>query len=245
MPITLPAEARAALDRLIAQHGTADEAAAVLYDDNFRHRQRLAGLKEQLEDKDAEITSLRGKIEKSGKGVKDGEVVLSAEDAKTWKELQELGLKPAEIKKQLEEGGKSAKELAEVREAEREAAVATAAGYKPGVLRTLTRDKGLYVELREVDVTTDGKTEKKKVAYVRKVTDAKEAGEPLQAYAERELKDYLPALKQGGSEEEEELGPEGIQVPEQIPASGKASGKVNPVKAYIDQKYGKKSDART
>lgn len=243
MTVTLPPEAKAALDRLIAQHGSAEEAAAVLYDDNYRHRQRAQQLKTDAEDAQEDAKRWRAKAEAKGNGAKDGELVLTVDEAKTWKEFQDLKLKPADLKKQLEDGEKSTRELAEVRETEREAGVAAAAGYKPSVLRMVTKDKGLHVELREVPVTTDGKTEKKKVPYVRKVSDDKSAGEPLTDYVERDLKDLLPSLKVATTDEEEGLG-DTVQIPEQRPASGKPS-KADPVKSYLDKKYGTPETKKT
>jgi len=51
------------------------------------------------------------------------------------------------------------------------------------------------IEMRDVSETVDGKQETKKVPHVRPADDEKAHLEPLTTYAERELADYLPALR--------------------------------------------------
>lgn len=119
-------------------------------------------------------------------------VVLTPEQAKDWTAYQALG-KPDEVKTKMStlEG--------EIAKRDREivmASAADAAGYKAAVLTKLPGAEKLKFEVREEQV--DGKATK--VAYVTGSGEGAKT-EKLSEYAEREWKDFIPALSADASSE--------------------------------------------
>lgn len=174
--------AQSIADRLVARYGNADAALAVLSQENFEYREEKRTLKEQLDAAKAQ-------------GLKDGEVKLSAADAKAYAAFQALNLAPEKISEALTERDAVKATLAERDRAAEIHAMATAAGFKASVLTDLAKTKGLHLELRETQVQkADGSTETQKVPHVRYAAKTDAALEPLAAFATRELADYLPSL---------------------------------------------------
>lgn len=174
------------VDRLVTRYGTLEAALNVLAGENFEHRETIRTLNEK-------ITGL----EKSQ--VPNGALVLSADEKKVWDSIKAANIPIEKIVERVK--------LADTLEAQQREHDfgklvddgAAAVKFNASVLRGLLRDKGYSLELRDV-LQTDGKTTAK-MPYIRKANDDKAAWEPLATAAEREFKDYLPALKalpQGG-----------------------------------------------
>lgn len=156
--------------KLLRRHGDdAGAVAALLYQENYQHRERIRQLT-------AENAELKGKVPAADA------VVLTAEQAKSWQAYQSLG-KPEEVTAQLERTKKLERDQLVGKAAE-------AAKFKPAVLGTLLGD--MPVEVKEVEA--DGK--KVAVAYV---TPAGGAATPLTDYAKANWADFLPALEAASS----------------------------------------------
>jgi len=137
-----------------------------------------ATLREQRRDLRTENATLKAQV------APEGAVVLTGDDAAAYQAYQALG-KPGDLTKRLESGDAAIKRTAEL---ERDAVVAeaaTAAGYKPSVLRDRAGDLPLTVK----EVTVDGKPVKR--AFI---TPQGQGEQELTAYAQQQWADYLPAL---------------------------------------------------
>lgn len=124
-----------------------------------------------------------------------GSLVLVGEDVTNYNTYKTFG-KPAEVKAKLDSEARLQGELAASKRKETRAAAAKAHGFNAAVLSDRLDLAQFDVEMREV--TENGA--KKSVAHVRKAGDDKAAWEPLTAVAERDWKDYLPALKSSGGD---------------------------------------------
>jgi len=147
-------------------------------------RAALRVLADQQLDYRREIRDAKGKLPKAG------EVVLSADDAKTWEAFRALGKTPKQIGESIAAVDALTTENTSLKV---EKVIAEAAGlvnYKPSVLTELAKLKGFRVEVRE-----DGKgDEKKKVAYAVKGEGDEAEESELTAFAADSLADFLPAL---------------------------------------------------
>lgn len=158
--------------------------------DNEKYRARL-----RAATKGEELKSEEEKLP-------EGSVVLTAPDAQSWNAYRAIGKSPAEIVSAMQTGEAATKERDTLKQSvmdhEREKVTreaAQAVGYKPSVLGEQLRGRNAVIEMRDADVTTNGKVERKKLPHVV-IGEGKDAKvEQLTAYAERELVDYLPALK--------------------------------------------------
>lgn len=149
--------------------------ASTLFDENFQLRERNRELKSQIPA--------------------DGSMVLSAEDAKKYKAIVDLGVEPKDIKAALEKLPvleKENKELAGM-ETLREIADIGLDGSK--LKLSVLKD-----QLQKYpDAVVSFKTEKDKsgnevkVAFIKTTNDAAEV--PFTQFASESLADYLPALK--------------------------------------------------
>lgn len=183
-----------AAKRFIARFASAEEAVRRLMVDNYRQREKLrtgspsdnGDSSRELEDLQTENDALLSKIPK------DGQVVVSKEDAEALTKYKALGT-PEEVKTKVDKSGELETKLTDKDREEVVRTAAKAAGFSETVLLDQVRSRGLTVEMR--DQTADGKTVK--VAFVK--TSAKDAAfEPLTTMVERDLKDYLLALKASG-----------------------------------------------
>lgn len=175
-------ELTAQLLRLIEKRGGGESGAQAvalkLLDDNEKARDGRRKFKERAEAAEAKIP-------------KEGEVVLSKEDAASFELYKALG-KPDEVKKKIEDGTTAATTLSE---RDRQSAIAEAATLaqipNAKLLAKLADPKkeNFIVELR--DEIREGKSVK--VPFARKNED-KAAFMPLMDFAKKELVDYMPAL---------------------------------------------------
>lgn len=153
------------------------EQVSKLENDNYKQR-------DEIRDYKSKITTLEGKVPA------DGAIVLTGDDASHWTAYQALG-KPDEITKKITDGTTAQQERDTL---VRTAAVRDAAdvtGFDADVLKERLGE--LLPEMREVD--QDGK--KVRQAFVKDgATDV-----PLAQYAEQKWPKYLPALKQGGTQQ--------------------------------------------
>jgi hypothetical protein len=165
---------QAGLTALKARHsGDLERAVTVLFDENYKLRERNRVLKEK-----ADAATLP-----------EGASVLTQEELAVLEAYRKLGA-PDDLvpKSELD------KVTSELNQVSRERLAATAAstyGYDPSVLSDLVRDKALHLEVK--DETVDGKP--KKVFYTRPLNDAEAKLVPLDKHVTESLAAYLPALK--------------------------------------------------
>lgn len=173
-------------DRLVAKYGTLEAALTVLAGENYEYRDTLRAQSDEL-------ASLRKKVPA------DGALVLTADQKKVWDAIVASGVPIEKVAERIKRAGELETQLAEadfVRLVDEGAATMK---YNATVLRSLLKDKGYTLEVRDM-LQADGKTIK--FPFVRKAGDDKAAWEKLDVAAERDFKEFLPALKanpQGGN----------------------------------------------
>ena len=167
-------------DRMIAKYGTASAALAVVVGENY-----------DLRDWRRNAESTIAELKKSKP--KDGAVVLSADDAKAFAEFQALGLNPADVRSGLTERDTLKGQVAETTLKDLAHDAAKAAGYTNGrVLFEQVKSRGLALSMK--DETVNGATVR--VPYVTPSGEGQQAVR-LGEYVDRELSDYIPALRAG------------------------------------------------
>lgn len=170
-------ESEAKFQVQLAQCGGSHEALAKkLWVEALTNRQRHSETKQEL-------IALKARIP-------DGSLVLIGEDVTNFNAFKALG-KPAEVKAKLDSLTTIQGELATAKKKEARSAAAKAHGFNAAILSDRLDIAQFDLEMREV---TEGTT-KKQVAHVRKAGDDKAVWELLPVVAERDWKDYLPALK--------------------------------------------------
>jgi hypothetical protein len=197
-----------------------------------------------IEDIESDNAKLREKNRKAkadleevqGKLPTDGSVSVPKEDAELLAKFKEIQLKPEEIVAKI----KTASDLeAKVAESERRETVrkaAEATGFKEAVLSDLAVAKGLKLELNEETVTENGETRQVPIAYVK---DAQGVKTKLSEYAEKNLVDFLPALKV----EAEDGGGEGTAGKPWVKSGGGPAPKTNLVDKFIEERDKKINEA--
>lgn len=208
-------------------HGDSNEAIRVLLRDNKKARTRASKAEQELAD-----------LKTKGRIAPDGAVILTGDDAvKVWptisKFLSENKLTPEQLIEAHTKAGKLEGEVSTMKRKELYATVATELGWNGDALAEVLELKKLDVRMGEVVVKDDdGKSVKKLVPQVRTSGDDKAPWEPLETFAEENLKTFIPALAATESEEgsaprtrkEREQQTTGTRVPEQTrsrPSTGK------------------------
>jgi hypothetical protein len=167
----------AAFQRLLDQHkNDGVGVASKLFDENYQLRTKLREAKEKLP--------------------KEGEVVLSVDDAKEWDAFRALNVKAADAKKAIESVPKLEKQNKELAAMEgfRELADIGLDGSKlklPVLKDQLTTKFPDAVLSFRTEKDKDGKEQR--VAYIKK--SDKDSETSFADFASKELADYLPALK--------------------------------------------------
>lgn len=156
-----------AVEGLIARHGNAREAIAVLLSENHGYRNRIRDLRAQVPADDA--------------------AVLSADEAKLWEQFQALG-SAEELAARIQERDAFAARLKEYDRKELLAEAARLHGYDPEVLAQLPGAESL--EFRLSERTVDGKA-----ATFAQVALGDDAFINLDRYAEQVWPKFLPALE--------------------------------------------------
>jgi hypothetical protein len=201
-----------ALNNLIQRQGGVDSTAALLFQENREHRQRIRELEQRLPG--------------------EGAVVLTGDQAQAWQTYSQLG-NPAEVQQRLTAAEQAQQELAGLRRAEQVRSVAEAAGYKPNVLQRLA--EGLTLDLREQQV--EGQTAR--VPVVVTGEGQQQQATPLAEYAQQHWADFLPALQaQGGPQPGPAQGGQGTTYPRQ--QGGGQQSTSNYVGSYFERAYGKR-----
>lgn len=188
--------------------GTATQFIATLRRENAKLRDRNRDLKAKNEELEKQV---------KGGALPEGAVILKPDEAKQWEAFKALKLEPSKVSEALTERDTLKQDLAQ---RDRDALVrdaAEAVGFNPKVLADQVRLRELHLEMREVEREQDGEKKKVKVPHVRPAKDDKAQLEPLDAYAERELAEYLPALKADAAERQQNRGTTATR---QGPASG-------------------------
>jgi hypothetical protein len=200
-----------ALNNLIQRQGGVDSTAALLFQENREHRQRIRELEQRVPG--------------------EGAVVLTGDQAQAWQTYSQLG-NPAEVQQRLTAAEQAQQELAGLRRAEQVRSVAEAAGYKPNVLQRLA--EGLTLDLREQQV--EGQTAR--VPVVVTGEGQQQQATPLAEYAQQHWADFLPALQAQPVGQPAQAPQGGVQYPRQ--QGGGQPTTSNPVGAYFQRAYGKK-----
>lgn len=182
----------------LARRGEGDPApsntgAPTMTEEEWQSRNETKYAKANLAELIKKVTTL----ERQNETLKESQVpkgarVLSEAEAKDYEAYVALG-KPADVKKQVEDGARAQASLGERETGDRAREAAEAAGFKQKVL--LDRAGADKLEILPVrDVERDGKTVK--VAYVKDSTGAEHE---VTEYAKKHWGDYLPALTAGSS----------------------------------------------
>jgi hypothetical protein len=189
----------AAIRRIIQREGggNANNAIAELVRENAKARRRARKVEAQLKT-----------LTDSGRIAPEGAVILTADDGKRWgtikKHLDEKKQTPEQLIEAAAKVGELESKVAESERKSAHAAIAKELGWKPDALSEVLDLKKLEVTMKDVTETVDGKKVKTPVPHVRKAGDEKGEWEPLETYAEENLKTFLPALTAKDDEGEEE-----------------------------------------
>jgi hypothetical protein len=150
--------------------------ASTLFDENFRYRQTIREMKEQMP--------------------KDGAIVLTAEQAKKWEAYEALGQEPKDIKKSLDkipDLEKTSKELGSMENLRELAEIGLdGSKLKVPVLKDLILNKFPDAVFRFVD-EKDKDGNQVRNAYIKATADGQETS--FKDFSDQNLTDYLPALK--------------------------------------------------
>jgi hypothetical protein len=163
---------------------------------NFKLRLKNRELEQQVADA-------------SGAKPKDGQVLLSKEDATEFDAFKKLNLKAADLVTLVKEHGDQKGRLAERDAEELYVDVADAMGFEnlPAFMRFMEREK-LHVEFQDVRVKDEetGKTEVVRTPMVRLKADEKAQLEALSDYVEREVPEFVEIFQTASDETEEVAG---------------------------------------
>jgi hypothetical protein len=147
--------------------GSAETKLAEALADNFKLRERLREAKKSA--------------------TPEGSVVLTGDDAKSWKKYRELG-EPADVRKALDDGAAAKAEAESFRKAERDRRVAALMGWRPKVFSALAQADGLTIAVEDSE---DGEGKAPPTAYVMGEGSKRT---PLADYAKSHWGDELAAL---------------------------------------------------
>lgn len=157
-----------------------------LLKENFRVREKLRVASDRATAAEAKAST-----------VKDGDIVLTGEDAKAWAEVKKLNVQLKDIPTQLAERTALQAEKAE-RDGEKVVEEVATMLDLPNAraLRRLVKAEGLTVSIETVKVRQDdGKMVEERVPHVRKRGAAADAKpEPLTDVLERDYADDIPLL---------------------------------------------------
>lgn len=225
--------------RLIAKHGSTENALTQLAGEQLRYRKRA-------QNAETERDTFKVKVPAAGS------VVLSGDEAKAYEAIKKLGValdKVPEMHTALKD--LQSKDSTHTRES----AITTAAGekYKPKVLKKLL--DGVELKFKKVNVKVkddDGKDtiEEQQVPYVALKDGDKETLEALDTYLEREHGDWMDVLMADDAESGTTERPasrsaasgssgSGVVVPRQSATSGKPPKKEDSA-AIVDKTLGGK-----
>jgi hypothetical protein len=181
-PPTPTAEGDAAkrIEALLKAHGDGNGALRALLNERDQAQQQVAELRTKLP--------------------KEGSVILSPEDGKSWAAYQALG-KPEDLTRTVAERDELRSKVADHEWDRDNTAVAEAAGVKPSVLKTLAkRDRAEFVVKDEPDPKDPAKKKTTKAVFVKGKDDkGSETLTPFDDHAAAHWGDFLPSLKGGAT----------------------------------------------
>ena len=227
-PVSAERKADDFTTRMIAQHGTVENALRATAMRLFTAEDSAAGLTSQVDQYKAKLP--------------EGAIVLTKEAAAGWAKLQDLKLTPDQIIERVSKYPTLESSIAE-RDAEQlHRKAAPLAGLDPDAFADHAKTKKLHVELKPVTVVENGKSVTKEVPHVRPAADDKA---PLVAASEYVGK--LPAheqrsLKPGPAA----TTPVGTPYPESRPTQTSESGKadVQSLLKSVNEKFPTPSEMR-
>lgn len=225
-PVTPERRADDFTTRMIAQHGTLDNAMRATATRMFEAEDRVAAVS-------AERDAFKAKVPG------EGDLVIPKAEAKEFKKVVDLGMTPDDIVAAVKErdalkGKDSARTLADQgREA------GTAHGFDPEATAAMVQAKGLHVEAKDVQTVEKGKTVTKKIYHVRPSADANAPLVPLTDFAAK-----LPAFEQRALKPTAAAPtPTGTEWPVHRPAAPEATDGKSIVDSYISKANAPKRQA--
>lgn len=162
-----------------------------------------------------ENTQLKGKV-------KDGDIVLTGEEAKEYTALVKgsQGMKLSEIPKALADGTAATSELTTVKRDKVADQLAKIVGHNAPLVRSLVRLHQLNIEVRKVPDPTGARDAEGKVKQVEQavVIPAGDKAEPVQwtEYVEQNLGDFREALAGSEAERNGNREPPAPRIPRQV-----------------------------
>jgi hypothetical protein len=227
--------------RAAKRHGGALRAVEHLLKENIKMRRRTKGdnipvdyselsqenaiLQTDLRDAERDIRDLRRRVPK------EGDIVLTGENAKAAQEIGKLNIPLTDAVKILKEYPTVKAKADEADRASLLHEAAKAVGWNPDALVDISRsiEKKFDVEMKDVTVTENGTSLTKKLPHARpRGADDKVQWKLLVDYASEHFKSLLPALTaQGGAAGSGSTGStrtDGIVFPEQTGGGGGSGG---------------------
>lgn len=231
-------------EREIKRRGGARAAVERLISENIKLRRRQKGdnipveftelstenaqLQSDLRDAERDIRDLRKRVPK------EGDIVLTGDNAKAAQELGRLNISLPDAVKKLQEYPTIKAKADEADRASLLQDAAKAVGWNPDALIDISRsiEKKFDVEMKDVTVTENGQSQTKKLPHARpRGSDDKVQWKLLTDFATENFKSLLPALTaQGGAAGGGSTGStrtDGIIFPEQTGGSGGSGGTGN------------------
>lgn len=186
---------QAAVASMIARHRGAENAIAELMAQTYRLRRG-----KRILDGKATADEIRAVLP-------EGFSLLDKDQAAELASYRALG-KVDDIKARVTNEAKLREQVEEQSREQLHRDAAEAAGYAPAALTKIAKAEGLHIEVR--DETVDGKVVKK--AFARRADKANDPLTPLHEYAEKNLAEWLPALK---ATEQQQTTTRGVRIPQQ------------------------------
>ncbi len=206
-------------------------------------------------DKDAAIRKLGRELKKARDRRRDAEVrvqelesklpakdavIIVGDDAKLYNSIKPLNLKAEDIVAGLKERDTLRTENTGIKRKQAATEAGAVHKFKPGILLDQLNSRSMDLATQKAKVKdAKGVEQEQEVWHVRKQGDDKATWTPLKDWAESELKDYLPALKDDGSSPTPGE-PRFVPVPGSLPAApgSKAQGSATElVQGHISRRY--------
>lgn len=179
----------AQLQRLTSQAGGEAQAMRVLFDNNLEIRRKYQRARDRVEE-------LRGKVPA------DNDVVLSGDEATAWNAIKALNIPAKELADRITKAEAATTKLASYERNDVARQAAETLGYEAEVLIDRLERDGLHLEIATVTEKVDGQEQTTRVPRVRKASNATEALQDLDKYAEGNWKKYWNSLlKEDASKE--------------------------------------------
>lgn len=238
-------------DVKVPENITQDFVANILAD-NAKYRRRLAHIRENgatdkeaartqqetMDEMNQELTTLRAKT-----FLTSGQVAVKKEDADALAAFRAIDPDPAKVAESVKKKGELEVEVAEISRAARFEKAAKLTGYKGSVLTKLAKSENFDVEERTVTEEVDGERVERKAAYARVIGDDKAEWLPLDKFAEKNLSEFLPSLRDATDSTRSTEMTRGREFPRQASSErSTAPVKGDEVQKYVSSTYTRPSE---